>query len=104
MTLFHPGDMVPDADELAGAGLRKLGVDVALLPFWVLMGDGDRKLMSETFAATHFVPMHVPVVEQPWMAEYGGLAGLRKLIESNLRNTFWMTDEMACRTIAATAP
>lgn len=97
--VFHTGDMEPYPDELAEAGLRNLGVDAALVPFWVLMSAENRKLVSGTFAAKTVIPMHVPDREQDWMAEYGGLAGLRTLIESNVPEAVWMTGEMECRSL-----
>ncbi|MFP4004035.1 MAG: MBL fold metallo-hydrolase [Alphaproteobacteria bacterium] len=102
VTVFHTGDMEPDADELAEAGLEKLKVEVALVPFWVLMSEESRELMRATFAADWFVPMHLPAEEQDWMAEYGGLAGLRRQIEDRVQNAIWMTREMGCGTMSNT--
>lgn len=93
--LFHPGDMVPYAEELAEAGLSKLGVDVAMVPFWLLTDDGTRRLVKEAFAAETVVPMHFPVKEQEQLA-IGARSELRRTIEAEVPNASWLTKEMAC--------
>lgn len=97
--VFHTGDMEPDADELAAAGIENLVLDAALVPFWVLMSSENRALMVRTFAAKMVIPMHFPVTEQDWMAEYGGRTALQKLIETTVPNAVWMTGQMICRVV-----
>jgi len=75
-SFFHPGDMSSDLILLQSAGLDGLKVDYLMMPYWYLMGDGRREVVSAAWDFKHIIPMHVPVDEQNWMEDYGGLEGV----------------------------
>ena len=80
VTVFHPGDMSSELPLLQSAGINKLPVDVLLMPYWYLMGDGRRAVVDAAWDFKRIIPMHMPVSEQNWMHEYGGLSGVHDAV------------------------
>ncbi len=57
--VLHTGDADPAADNFAV--LRGLPVvDVALVPFWYVQREANRRLVRDVIAARHIVTVHVP--------------------------------------------
>jgi L-ascorbate metabolism protein UlaG (beta-lactamase superfamily) len=58
-TVLHTGDADPAADYF-GVLRTMPAIDLALLPFWYLVNDGNRALVRTVIAPRHIVAMHVP--------------------------------------------
>lgn len=57
--VLHVGDADPAADNFAL--LRALpGVDLALLPFWYVLDDANRRFVAESIRPRRIVAMHLP--------------------------------------------
>jgi L-ascorbate metabolism protein UlaG (beta-lactamase superfamily) len=60
--VLHVGDADPEAENFAL--LRGLpAVDVALLPYWYLLGEANRRLVAESIRPGRIVAMHLPPAE-----------------------------------------
>jgi L-ascorbate metabolism protein UlaG (beta-lactamase superfamily) len=57
--VLHTGDADPKADNFQL--LKELPrVDLALVPFWFLLGEGDRRFVADAIAPARTVAMHLP--------------------------------------------
>ena len=58
-TVLHSGDADPKADNFSL--LRSLPpVDTALLPFWYVMDDGNRRFVTSSIGPRRILGMHLP--------------------------------------------
>ena len=76
-SVFHTGDINASLESLKKHGLDKTPVDVLLIPFWYLLQNSAN--VPEAWNAQTVVPTHFMAKEQEWMAQYGGMEGVKKL-------------------------
>jgi L-ascorbate metabolism protein UlaG (beta-lactamase superfamily) len=58
-TVLHVGDADPAADNFALLKTRP-PIDLALLPFWYVLDDANRRLVADSIRPRRIVAMHVP--------------------------------------------
>lgn len=66
VSIVHVGDAAIAPDDLAPCGLAARSIDVALVPYWLMLGDGWPAL-REAFGARRYVAMHLPALDAPAM-------------------------------------
>lgn len=79
----HPVLHVGDADPTSAnfALLRQLpGVDLALLPFWYVQSDANRRMVAESIRPRRIVGMHLPPSEWPTVDEKLRAAGVQAVL------------------------
>jgi L-ascorbate metabolism protein UlaG (beta-lactamase superfamily) len=57
--LFHFGDADTAVENFAAFNLAAEKIDIAFIPYWFLLNDNGRKLVSETIAAKHNIAVHI---------------------------------------------
>ncbi len=82
MKLLHVGDTEADARDFAPYALANEGIDVALLPSWLLTYQEWKRAVTESIAPHWIVVMHLPRAGAPesWFGKSGDLAGLKRAI------------------------
>ena len=79
----HPVLHVGDADPTVAnfAIMRRLpGVDLALLPFWYVQGESNRRMVAEAIRPKRIVGMHLPPSEWPAVSEKLRAAGIQAVL------------------------
>lgn len=66
--VFHIGDADPTEAALAGFRLDTAGIDIALIPHWMLVDAGSRRVIERLIGAKHVVAM--PIGQR----DYDGIA------------------------------
>lgn len=101
VSFFHTGDMSARREQLSAAGVNALPVDVLMLPFWYGMQDtAQQQSIKESWSAARIVPTHFNPRPQAWMNRYGGLEGVKKIINETHDNPLISTIEGECTQIA----
>jgi len=62
-TILHLGDAEPLADELAPYELPSRKIDVALVPYWVLLSEAGRAIVRDRVAPQTVIALHIPPAE-----------------------------------------
>ena len=84
--LFHFGDADTALENFAAFNLTAETIDIAFIPYWFLLNENGRKLVSETIAAKHNIAVHI----SPGSAEadaanvkklYPGVDAFTKMLE-----------------------
>ena len=70
MTLLHIGDAATDPSDFAQAGLDKVQIDVALIPFWFFQPGPGSEVMTKFLDATSQVAVHIPPGEMEEVSSY----------------------------------
>ena len=70
MTLLHIGDAATDPRDFAQAGLDKVKIDVALIPFWFFQPGPGSEVMTKFLKATNQVAVHIPPGEMEEVRSY----------------------------------
>ncbi|UTW57698.1 MBL fold metallo-hydrolase [Kordiimonas sp. SCSIO 12603] len=95
-SVFHTGDITASLESLKKHGLDKTEVDVLLIPFWYLLQNSAN--VPEAWNAGTIVPTHFMTKEQEWMAQYGGMEGVKKLAQNAFPEKSTLIDqEMQCK-------
>lgn len=63
--LLHLGDTQILHAEMGRFGMNNEQIDVAFVPFWLLLGETGQRMIRETIAPRKIVPMHVPLEDAP---------------------------------------
>jgi L-ascorbate metabolism protein UlaG (beta-lactamase superfamily) len=80
--VLHVGDADPEADNFAL--LRSLPtVDIALLPFWYVLGEANRRFVAESIHPARIVAMHLPPDDASATAAALAAAGIRASLPRN---------------------
>lgn len=66
-TVLHAGDADPTAENFALLA-RHRSVDLALLPFWYVLTDANRRFVTASIAPRRVVAMHLPPGDAPKLA------------------------------------
>lgn len=104
VTIFHPGDMDTGLDRLKATGIDGLAVDVLLIPYWYGLDKESIAQVSRAWQAKTIIPMHFESKEADWMADYGGLDGIRKTALKAWPNTVSLSAEGDCHPVTAPNP
>ena len=73
--VLHVGDADPTSANFAL--LRQLpAVDLALLPFWYVQSDANRRMVAESIRPKRIVGMHLPPLEWPAVSDKLRAAGV----------------------------
>ena len=67
-TVLHVGDADPMADNFAVLATAP-PVDVALLPYWYVLTESSRRMVTTAIAPRQIVAMHMPVAERAALAQ-----------------------------------
>jgi len=70
ITLMHIGDAAMDPRDFARAGLDKVKIDVALIPFWYFQPGPGSEVMKRFFDAPDKVAVHIPPGEMEEVKGY----------------------------------
>jgi len=70
MTLLHIGDAAMDPRDFARAGLDKVTIDVALIPFWYFQPGPGSQVMTRFFDAPSKIAVHIPPGEMVEVKSY----------------------------------
>lgn len=57
--LFHFGDADNTIENFSSFNLAAEKIDIAFIPYWFLLNENGRKLVSETIAAKHNIAVHI---------------------------------------------
>ena len=77
--VLHVGDADPTSANFAL--LRQLpAVDLALLPFWYVQSDANRRMVAESIGPKRIVGMHLPPSEWPAVSEKLRAAGVQAVL------------------------
>ena len=67
--------------------MRRLpGVDLALLPFWYVEGESNRRMVAEVIRPKRIVGMHLPPSEWPAVSEKLRAAGVQVVLPRDPRD------------------
>ncbi len=100
VSFFHTGDINASRQQLASAGLNALQVDVLIMPFWFGHQDPEQlATVRQSWNAKMVIPTHFNPMPQPWMAQYGGMAGVQKSVKSAFGRAEIITEEGKCITV-----
>jgi L-ascorbate metabolism protein UlaG (beta-lactamase superfamily) len=70
MTLLHIGDAAMDPQDFARAGLDKVEIDVALIPFWYFQPGPGSEVMTRFLDAPNKIAVHIPPGEMDEIKGY----------------------------------
>jgi L-ascorbate metabolism protein UlaG (beta-lactamase superfamily) len=70
MTLLHIGDAAMDPQDFARAGLDKVEIDVALIPFWYFQPGPGSEVMTRFLDASNKIAVHIPPGEMDEIKGY----------------------------------
>jgi L-ascorbate metabolism protein UlaG (beta-lactamase superfamily) len=98
-SVFHPGDMSTNIEQLNSVGLRALSTDYLLLPFWAGLSDDSKHLVNTAWNAKNIIPMHFQTENREWMKQYGGPTGVQRAAMNNWDNTISLIGEMRCQAL-----
>jgi L-ascorbate metabolism protein UlaG (beta-lactamase superfamily) len=70
ITLLHIGDAAMDPQDFARAGLDKIEIDVALIPFWYFQPGPGSEVMTRFFDAPNKIAVHIPPGEMDEIKGY----------------------------------
>ena len=92
LRLLHVGDTEVSAADVRPYRLREEGIDVALVPYWLLLYDNFRPMLEE-LGARHTVAMHLPSRDAPesYFDPAQDLEGLKDLIRE-LHPRVWVPE------------
>ncbi|MDX1393807.1 MAG: MBL fold metallo-hydrolase [Gemmatimonadota bacterium] len=81
--VLHMGDTEVTSAEILEQEVADESLDVAFLPYWLLMGDGASAVL-EALSATQVYAIHLPRadVDPSWWGSYGSLSGTVEALES----------------------
>ncbi len=100
VSFFHTGDINASREQLESAGVNALEVDALIMPFWFGMRDPvQMKTISESWIAKMVVPTHFNPKPQPWMAQFGGMAGVQDSVKKSFNRAEIVTEEGKCITV-----
>jgi L-ascorbate metabolism protein UlaG (beta-lactamase superfamily) len=82
-SILHVGDTELSAPELAAIPWAPgdVPVDVALIPYWLLLDDEWEQTLTRTVQPTHVVAMHLPRPDAP-SGYFGGAGSLAELVRT----------------------
>lgn len=97
VSFFHTGDINASREQLESAGLNALPVDVLIMPFWFGHQDPvQMKTIGESWNAKMVIPTHFNPKPAPWMAQFGGLAGVQDSVKKSFDKAEIITEEGKC--------
>ena len=100
VSFFHTGDINTSREQLAEAGVNAIEVDALIIPFWFGMQNVEQQQsIAESWNAKTMVPTHFNPRPQAWMARFGGLDGVKKLIRETHDAPIISTTEGECTPI-----
>ena len=70
MKVLHVGDAAMKPEDFSRAGLDKLEIDVALIPFWYFQPGPGREVINAFLDAPHKIAVHIPPGEMAEVQEY----------------------------------
>jgi L-ascorbate metabolism protein UlaG (beta-lactamase superfamily) len=70
MKVLHVGDAAMKPEDFSRAGLDKLEIDVALIPFWYFQPGPGSEVIDEFLDAPHKIAVHIPPGEMAEVQEY----------------------------------
>jgi L-ascorbate metabolism protein UlaG (beta-lactamase superfamily) len=70
VTLLHIGDAAMDPQDFARAGLDKVEIDVAMIPFWYFQPGPGSEVMTRFFDAPNKIAVHIPPGEMDEIKGY----------------------------------
>ena len=70
MTLLHIGDAAMDPQDFARAGLDKVEIEVALIPFWYFQPGPGSEVMTKFLDAPNKIAVHIPPGEMDEVKGY----------------------------------
>jgi len=95
-TLLHVGDSVATAKDLAVYELPAQEIDVAFLPYWLLIDEDGRRAVREGIAARSIVVMHVPPRDVPdrYIVHLGGHDAMARSIDEEFPGSTLLEKEL----------
>lgn len=70
LTVLHVGDAAMDATDYARAGIDKVAIDVALIPFWYFQPGPGAAVVDDYIDARFKIAVHIPPGEMAEVKEY----------------------------------
>ena len=83
MSIVHIGDAAMDSTDFVKAGLDKVKIDVALIPFWYFQPGPGSELVTKFLDAPYKIAVHIPPGEMQEVKEYMAAEYPRVMILSN---------------------
>lgn len=100
VSFFHTGDINASREQLQAAGLNALPVDALIMPFWFGHQDPiQMKTISESWNTKMVIPTHFNPKPAPWMAQFGGMAGVQESVKKSFANAEIIIEEGKCITV-----
>lgn len=84
--ILHVGDAETSVEELMVHELFRDSIDVAFLPYWLLVDTVDRRIVDEAIRPGRIVAMHLPAANAA--ASYFGSAGTLPMLEAQLMELY----------------
>jgi L-ascorbate metabolism protein UlaG (beta-lactamase superfamily) len=100
-SFLHVGDTLATAEELAGLELAQKGIDLAFVPYWLLLDAKTASDYVEVIGATTIVAMHLPAADAPpsYLDPASTLEGLIQMVEKAAPGVVVLADVMEEKTI-----
>ena len=70
LTVLHVGDAAMDATDYARAGIDRVDIDVALIPFWYFQPGPGAEVIEKYINARFKIAVHIPPGEMAEVKEY----------------------------------
>jgi len=97
ISVFHTGDINASREQLESAGVNVLPVDVLIMPFWFGHQDPDQQAtIKQSWNAKMVIPTHFNPKPAPWMAQFGGMAGIQENVKKSFSKAEIITEEGKC--------
>jgi hypothetical protein len=99
---LHVGDADADAGEYARLGLAQQGIDVALVPYWLLAYETWRGSVPAAIGARRLLAMHLPLAGGPAedAATTGGRAAMLVDMAARFPGVIVLDESMASVTLS----
>ncbi|MBL8204812.1 MAG: MBL fold metallo-hydrolase [Blastocatellia bacterium] len=94
--LFHIGDSEATAEDFKINNLLAERIDIAFLPFWYLLDEGNKQAVRAQIKARHIILMHIPPPDEndEYIKKRGGWATVLGKMKAEFPNTVWFRQEM----------
>ena len=100
VSVFHTGDINASRQQLESAGVNALPVDALIMPFWFGHQDPVQiATINQSWNAKMVIPTHFNPKPAPWMAQFGGLVGIKESVTKSFDKAEIITEEGKCVTI-----
>lgn len=97
VSFFHTGDISASRQQLATAGVNAVKVDALIMPFWYgFQNAAQQTAIEESWDYGRIVLTHFNPKPQGWMAQFGGLDGIKNSLATVYERPLISTTEGEC--------